>query len=81
MNKLRPNGGEISSTGYPQQAVFKKLYAELEDLGGTILLILDEIDAIGDRDELLYELPRARANNNLDTAKVGLIGISNDYKF
>ena len=81
VNKLRPNGGEISSTGYPQQAVFKKLYAELEDIGGTILLVLDEIDAIGDRDELLYELPRARANNNLDDAKVGLIGISNDFKF
>ena len=81
VNKLRPNGGEISSTGYPQQAVFKKLYDELEDIGGTILLVLDEIDAIGDRDELLYELPRARANNNLDNAKVGLIGISNDFKF
>jgi cell division control protein 6 len=81
VNKLRPNGGEISSTGYPQQAVFKKLYDELDDIGGTILLVLDEIDAIGDRDELLYELPRARANNNLNNAKVGLIGISNDFKF
>jgi len=81
VNKLRPSGGEISSTGYPQQAVFNRLYDELEDIGGTILLVLDEIDAIGDRDELLYELPRARANNNLDNAKVGLIGISNDFKF
>lgn len=81
VNKLRPNGGEISSTGYPQQAVFKKLYGELEDIGGTILLVLDEIDAIGDRDELLYELPRARANNNLNNTKVGVIGISNDFKF
>jgi cell division control protein 6 len=81
VNKLRPSGGEISSTGYPQQAVFKKLYAELEDIGGTILLVLDEIDAIGDRDELLYELPRARSNDNLTDAKVGVIGISNDFKF
>jgi cell division control protein 6 len=81
VNELRPSGGEISSTGYPQQAVFNRLYDELEDIGGTILLVLDEIDAIGDRDELLYELPRARANNNLNNAKVGLIGISNDFKF
>jgi cell division control protein 6 len=81
VNKLRPTGGEISSTGYPQQTVFKKLYAELEAIGGTILLVLDEIDSIGDRDELLYELPRARANDNLDAAKVGVIGISNDFKF
>jgi cell division control protein 6 len=81
VNKLRPAGGEISSTGYPQQTVFKKLYTELEAIGGAILIVLDEVDSIGDRDELLYELPRARANNNLDSAKVGVIGISNDFKF
>jgi cell division control protein 6 len=81
VNKLRPPGGEISSTGYPQQTVFKKLYSELEAIGGTILVVLDEVDSIGDRDALLYELPRARANNNLESTKVGVIGISNDFKF
>lgn len=81
VNNLRPTGGEISSTGYPQQTVFKKLYGELERIGGTILIVLDEIDSIGDRDELLYELPRARANDNLTSTKVGVIGISNDFKF
>jgi len=81
VNELRPSGGEISTTGYPQQTVFKKLYQELEAIGGTILIVLDEVDSIGDRDELLYELPRARANGNLDSAKVGVIGISNDFKF
>jgi len=81
VNELRPSGGEISSTGYPQQTVFKKLYQELEAVGGTVLIVLDEVDSIGDRDELLYELPRARANGNLDATKVGVIGISNDFKF
>lgn len=81
VNKLRPTGGEISSTGYPQQTVFKKLYSELEALGGTVLIVLDEIDSIGGRDDLLYELPRARANDYLDETKVGMIGISNDFKF
>jgi len=81
VNELRPVGGEISSTGYPQQTVFNKLYEELNAVGGTILIVLDEVDSIGDRDELLYELPRARANNNLDATKVGVIGISNDFKF
>lgn len=81
VNTLRPHGNEISSTGYPQQTVFKKLYDELEAIGGTILIVLDEIDSIGERDELLYELPRARANDKLDSAKVGVIGISNDFKF
>jgi cell division control protein 6 len=81
VNTLRPTGSEISSTGYPQQTVFNKLYEALEAIGGTILLILDEVDSIGDRDDLLYELPRARANCNLETARVGVIGISNDFKF
>jgi len=81
VNEVRPVGGEISSTGYPQQTVFNKLYEELNAIGGTILIVLDEVDSIGDRDELLYELPRARANGNLDATKVGVIGISNDFKF
>ncbi|CQR50884.1 MULTISPECIES: orc1/cdc6 family replication initiation protein [Haloferax] len=81
VNELRPPGAEISSTGYPQQTVFKKLFQELDDVGGTVLIVLDEVDSIGDRDELLYELPRARSNGKLEDAKVGLIGISNDFKF
>lgn len=81
VNKLRPHGGEISSTGYPQQTVFEKLFIELDKIGGTIIIVLDEIDSIGDRDDLLYELPRARANDKLDETKVGVIGVSNDFKF
>ena len=81
VNTIRPNGAEISSTGYPQQTVFNKLYSELEALGGTVLIVLDEIDSIGERDELLYELPRARSNGKLEETKVGVIGISNDFTF
>jgi cell division control protein 6 len=81
VNTIRPAGGEISETGHPQPSVFNKLFEGLEDIGGTILIILDEVDAIGERDELLYELPRARANGKLENAKVGVIGISNDFKF
>lgn len=81
VNELRPDGQEISSTGYPQRTVFNKLYEEIEAIGGTVLVVLDEIDSIGDRDELLYELPRARANDNLHSTQVGVIGISNDFKF
>jgi cell division control protein 6 len=81
VNQLRPPGGEISSTGYPQQTVFNKLYSELEEIGGTIIVVLDEVDSIGERDALLYEPPRARANGNLESTKIGVIGISNDFKF
>ncbi|GGN96004.1 MULTISPECIES: orc1/cdc6 family replication initiation protein [Haloarcula] len=81
VNLLRPANQQISTTGYPQQTVFDMLYEELEDVGGTVLLVLDEIDHIGEDDDILYELPRARSNGYLDTVKPGVIGISNDFGF
>lgn len=81
VNQLRPPDKQISATGYPLTEVYSKLYSELESLGGTVLIVLDEVDHIGDDDSILYQLPRARANGYLDTTKVGIIGISNDFKF
>ncbi|ELZ36203.1 cell division control protein 6 [Halorubrum saccharovorum DSM 1137] len=81
VNTLRPDDGRISTTGYPQQRVFDILYEELDRVGGTVLLVLDEIDHIGSNDEILYEIPRARSNGYLDDTKPGVIGISNDFGF
>ena len=81
VNTIRSTKNRISTTGYPQQRVFDILYEELDAIGGTILLVLDEIDHIGSNDEILYELPRARSNGYLDSAKPGVIGISNDFGF
>ena len=65
VNQLRPADDRISTTGYPQQRVFDILYEELDQIGGTVLLVLDEIDHIGSDDEILYEIPRARSNGYL----------------
>jgi cell division control protein 6 len=81
VNTIRDPDAQISTTGYPQQRVFDILYDELESIGGTILLVFDEIDQIGSDDEILYELPRARSNDYLDAAKPGVVGISNDFGF
>ncbi|MBV0924480.1 orc1/cdc6 family replication initiation protein [Halomicroarcula limicola] len=81
VNLLRPASQQISTTGYPQQTVFDMLYSELESIGGTVLLVLDEIDHIGQDDDILYELPRARSNGYLDSVKPGVVGISNDFGF
>ena len=82
VNQLRPVDDRISTTGYyPQHRVFDILYEELDRTGGTILLVLDEIDHIGSDDAILYENPRARSNGYLSTAKPGVIGISNDFGF
>ena len=80
VNRLRDEARQISSTGYPLAAVYEKLWADLDALGGTVLVVLDEIDTIED-DSILYQLPRARDNDNISEAKLGLIGISNDFEF
>lgn len=81
VNTIRGPDDQISTTGYPQQRVFDILYDELDTIGGTVLLVFDEIDQIGTDDEILYELPRARSNAYLESAKPGVIGISNDFGF
>jgi cell division control protein 6 len=60
---------------------FNELYQQLDRVGGTHLIVFDEIDHLDEVDTLLYELPRARSNNHLTNARVGIIGISNNYTF
>lgn len=81
VNALREPANQISRTGYPLNAVYDMLWDELDAIGGTILIVLDEVDYIGDDDSVLYQLPRARSNGKLEESRVGIIGISNDFKF
>jgi cell division control protein 6 len=80
VNELRDPAKQISNTGYPQASVYQFLFEELNDVGGTVLIVLDEVDHIQD-DSLLYKLPRARSNGDVTAAKLGVIGISNDLDF
>lgn len=80
VNELRDDTDQISTTGYPRATVYEMLWNELNSIGGSILIVLDEVDHVED-DSILYQLPRARANNNLTDAKIGIIGISNDFSF
>lgn len=80
VNEFRKDIEQISTTGYPRASVYEMLWDELEACGGTVLVVLDEVDHVED-DSILYQLPRARANGNLDDAKIGIIGISNDFSF
>ncbi|WP_254533966.1 orc1/cdc6 family replication initiation protein [Natrinema gelatinilyticum] len=71
----------ISTTGYSQQRVFELLYEELDTLGGTVVIVLDEIDNIANSDDILYGLPRARSNGYIDDVRPVIVGISNDFQF
>ncbi len=85
VNEFRDPDDQLPDSGYSTDRVFEFLYEEIEAVGGNVLIILDEIDNIPPdaRNDFLYELPRAEANENtpISEAKIGLIGISNDLKF
>jgi len=52
----------------------------MDACGGTILIVLDEIDGLDeDEDDLLYEIPRAVSQGNATECKPGIIGVTNDY--
>jgi len=82
-NELREKQDKdrISTTGYSQQRVFDLLYDEIDALGGTVVIVLDEIDNIGHSDDILYGLPRARSNGYVNEVRPVIIGISNDFQF
>ena len=46
-----------------------------------VTVILDEVDRIGTRDELLYEIPRCRTNDRVENILPAVIGISNDIGY
>jgi cell division control protein 6 len=82
INKLRTlqhgdNATEMPATGHPTKKVFNTLIDELNNIGGTTLIVLDEIHQLND-EKLLYHIPRAPTSTRLNTdTHVGLIGISN----
>jgi cell division control protein 6 len=79
-NLVKELSGE-KPRGYDKTTVFDFLYENLQKIGGTVVVILDEIDNIGTNDDILYELPRALSNNYLENMWVSVIGISNDFEF
>lgn len=69
-------------TGYSTDVVFDMMYEAFDDIGNTIILVLDEIDNIGTDDRILYALPRARAKGYVDEeTHPSVIGISNDLQW
>ncbi len=52
-----------------------------EHVTDYVTVILDEVDRIGTRDELLYEIPRSRNTGRLQSVLPSVIGISNDIGY
>lgn len=82
VNDLRPSDADLfPRRGLGMGDVLTELYTEMDRIGDTFLFVLDEVDHLKNVESLLYELPRARANGDLAHARVGVIGISNNYAF
>lgn len=71
----------IPMTGWPTDQVYAELKKQLENSGGVVVIVLDEIDKLVKKsgDDTLYNL--TRINSDLRHAKVSIIGISNDLRF
>jgi len=74
-------GREVPPTGLPTDAVYGIFYEAIEAVGGSVILVLDEIDALVSKigDEILYNL--TRMNQHMVKTKVSMIGISNSVSF
>ncbi len=74
-------GEKLPVTGLPTSQVYQKFFNKIEELGGHFLIVLDEIDILVKKsgDRVLYNL--VRINDNLNNARINIIGISNDVTF
>ncbi len=74
-------GRTVPFTGLPTDQVYQIFFETLENQGKTIILIIDEIDALVQKtgDEILYNL--TRINQELKNSKLSIIGITNNLGF
>ena len=74
-------GQEVPFTGLPTNTLYKQLFRLMEEKGGNMILVLDEIDALLQKvgDEFLYNL--TRINQEMKESKVTIVGISNRVSF
>jgi len=83
-NQARKRNGKnpVSKSGYSESAVYDMLWAEVDNMGAShVIFVLDEVDSLGTDDDLLYKIPRARDNGDIENVHVSLIGICNNFRF
>ncbi len=80
-NTFARHEAERIPTGWSLDRVQGGMRRLMDTKGGTIILVLDEIDRLVARsgDSVLYTL--SQINTELETARMVLVGISNDLKF
>ena len=74
-------GANVPFTGLPTDRVYDIFFDCIESSKRSVIIIIDEIDALIQKngDEILYNL--TRINQDLKNSKITLIGITNDLGF
>ncbi len=75
---LKELGEIVPDTGLPTNVLYRKLNDRLEKIGGSIIIVMDEIDTIVKKigDDFLYIL--TRINQELKNSHITVVGITND---
>lgn len=78
---IKEFGKQVPFTGLPIERVYNIFFDTIDSEPQTIILIIDEIDALVEKtgDEILYNL--TRINSELKKAKISIIGITNNLSF
>ncbi|MEM5814843.1 MAG: AAA family ATPase, partial [Candidatus Aenigmatarchaeota archaeon] len=74
-------GKDVPFTGLPTDMIYHAVFEAIDSAAQSIILIVDEIDALVQKagDEILYTL--TRINGDLKRSKLSIIGITNDLSF
>jgi len=74
-------GQPIPPTGLPTDEVYRLFFNVLNSQNKSIILVLDEIDAMVKKvgDDILYTL--TRLNQDMKDTRISIVGISNDTSF
>jgi len=75
---LKELGEYVPDTGLPTDVLYRKFFSKIEAMKCTLILILDEIDALVKKvgDEFLYNF--TRINQDLKSSHIAIVGITND---
>lgn len=80
-NEIAAPQEQLPATGLPPSEVYNRMWDVLDGYEDTVIIVLDEVDNIGSKDDLLYKLSRAEKERDLTETEISVIGISNDLSF
>lgn len=87
-NQMLPESEQLPKSGLAQDDVFERLFNQIDALGTEsdditdyVVIVLDEIDNVGSKDRIIYQLPRAKDMGRVEDVRLCAIGISNEIAY